>query len=155
VSFVDQNLLAGEQVTYRTHLHWKVYIGPVLLSVLVFAPLTWLAFVSQRRMVTIAPAVGIVVAILSAYLRRRSSEFAVTNKRVIMKLGVFQTRSVELLLPKVEGIAVDQGMGGKLFGYGNITVTGSGGTREQFAGIGHPMAFRQAVQGATDRGSTP
>ena len=152
MTYVDQNLLPGEEVRFRTHLHWKIYLGPVLLSLLIFAPLTWLAYQSQRPIVAVAPVAAIVIALVSAVMRRRYSEFAVTNKRVIMKLGVFQTRSVELLLPKVEGIAVNQGLGGKLFGYGDIVVTGTGGTREQFAGIGHPTEFRNAVQGATDKG---
>jgi uncharacterized membrane protein YdbT with pleckstrin-like domain len=149
VSYVEKNLLAGEQVTFRTRLHWNVYVAPALLSLLVFAPLTWLAYESQRPVVAVAPVAAIVVALLSAYLRRGSSEFAVTNKRVIMKLGVFRTRSVELLLPKVEGVEVNQGLTGKLLGYGGIVVTGSGGTREQFADIAKPLEFRRALQTAT------
>ncbi len=149
VSYVDGNLLTGEEVTFRTRLHWNVYVGPALLSLLVFVPLTWLAYRSQRPVVAVAPVAAIVLALSSAFLRRRSSEFAVTNKRVIMKIGVFQTRSVELLLPKVEGMTVNQGLMGKMLGYGDIIVTGSGGTREQFSDIGKPLAFRRALQTAT------
>ncbi|HVA57357.1 MAG: PH domain-containing protein [Gemmatimonadaceae bacterium] len=149
MSYVDENLLAGERVSFRTTLHWNIYVVPVLLSLVVFAPLTWLAFESQRPVVAAAPVAAIVIALLSAFLRRRSSEFAVTNKRVIMKLGVFQTRSVELLLPKVEGVGVNQGLMGKMLGYGEIVVTGSGGTREQFSDIDKPLEFRRALQTAT------
>ncbi len=149
MSYVDKNLLDGERVTFRTRLHWNVYVAPALLSLFVFAPLTWLAFKSQRPLVSIAPVAAVVAALASAYLRRRSSEFAVTNKRVILKFGVFQTRSVELLLPKVEGVAVNQGLMGKMLGYGNIEVTGSGGTHERFSDIGDPLAFRRALQSAT------
>ena len=80
----------------------------------------------------------------------KSSEFAVTNKRVIFKLGVLTTRSVELLLPKVEGIAVTQSMAGRIFGFGAIVVSGSGGTQEPFRDIQSPLAFRQAVQAAAE-----
>lgn len=149
MSYVDDNLLAGEQVAFRTRLHWNVYVAPTLLSLLVFAPLTWLAWVSPRPLVAVAPVVAILIAELSAWLRLRSSEFAVTNKRVIMKLGVFRTRSVELLLPKVESMTVNQGLAGKLFGYGEVEVTGSGGTRETFADIGRPLEFRRALQTET------
>ena len=77
-------------------------------------------------------------------------EYVITNKRVIIKLGVLNTRSIELLLPKVEGIEVTQSLTGRLFGYGEIIVTGSGGTKELFEGIQTPLDFRQAVQAATD-----
>ena len=52
-------------------------------------------------------AVGVLV-LLRAVIKRQSSDFAVTNKRVMMKAGVFTTRSVELLLNKIEAIAVNQ-----------------------------------------------
>jgi len=95
----------------------------------------------------------IVVLLGAAFIRRRSSEYAVTSKRVIVKVGVMQTRSVELLLNKVEGITVTQGVMGKVFGYGEIVITGSGGTKEPFDGIQAPFDFRRAVQAATEGGS--
>lgn len=150
MSYVHDHLLAGETIAWRGTIHWKVYVAPLLLSVFVFAPLAALAFVSGTPLVAIAPTAVIMIAFGAAWLRRQSSEFAVTNKRVIVKIGVFQTRSVELLLSKVEGIGVNQGLAGKVFGFGEIVITGSGGTKEQFSGIQSPFKFRQAVQTATD-----
>lgn len=153
MSYVDRHLLAGETVSYRTHLHWKVYLLPGLLVLLVLLPLTILALSSDIRMLALLPGVAAIGVIGFAWLRRRGSEFAVTNKRVLIKLGVLTTRSIELLLPKVEGIAVEQSLAGRLFGYGRIVVTGSGGTKESFDGIQSPLDFRQAVQAATDTGA--
>jgi uncharacterized membrane protein YdbT with pleckstrin-like domain len=99
--------------------------------------------------------VVIAIGVLGAgWIRRRSSEFAVTNKRVIIKLGVLTTRSMELLLSKIEGITVTQSIMGRMFGFGEIIVTGSGGTQEPFDNIQAPLDFRQAVQAATDGGSS-
>jgi hypothetical protein len=63
---------------------------------------------------------------------------------------VLRTRSIDLLLPKIEGITVTQSFGGRLFGYGEIVVIGTGGTQEPFADIQAPLDFRQAVQAAAD-----
>jgi hypothetical protein len=52
------------------------------------------------------------IALAVPYVKRRNSEFAVTNKRVIIKLGVLTTRSVEVLLPKIESITVTQSLVG-------------------------------------------
>jgi uncharacterized membrane protein YdbT with pleckstrin-like domain len=150
MSYVDRHLLPGETVTYRTRLHWKVYLLPGFLVLLVLLPLTILALSSDIKILALLPGVAAIVVIGFAWLRRRGSEFAVTNKRVIIKLGVLTTRSIELLLPKVEGIAVEQSLSGRIFGYGGIVVTGSGGTKEPFDGIQSPLDFRQAVQAATD-----
>jgi uncharacterized membrane protein YdbT with pleckstrin-like domain len=153
MSYVDQHLLPNETVTFKTTLHWKVYVWPVLLSALVCAPLIVLALRSEHKPLAAAPALVIVALLGAAFIRRSSSEYAVTSKRVIAKVGVMQTRSVELLLGKVEGITVTQGLMGKLFGYGEIVITGSGGTKEPFDGIQAPFDFRRAVQAATDGGS--
>ena len=150
MSYVDGHLLPGETVAFRTRMHWKVYVGPLLLSLLIAIPLIIWAFKSDNKALAPLPLILIPIVLLPAWVRRRSSEFAVTNKRVIAKVGVMQTRSVELLLGKVEGIAVNQGMSGKIFGFGEVVITGSGGTKEEFAGIQAPLDFRQAVQAATD-----
>jgi len=150
MSYVESNLLAGETVRFRTRLHWKLYVWPLVVTLLVLVPLTVLMLRMHAGMWS-----GVLVPLgllwlLAAHLRRASSEFAVTSKRVVIKMGVMSTRSLELLLPKVEGIAVNQGPGGKLFGYGSIVVTGSGGTRESFSDIQDPLALRRAIQEATD-----
>src|ERR1700680_5185738 len=93
--------------------------------------------------------------LLATFIKRQSSDFAVTNKRVMMKVGVFSTRSVELLLNKIEAISVNQSFIGRIFGYGDIVVTGSGGTREAFSHIEGPLEFRRAVQSVTDTRSSP
>jgi uncharacterized membrane protein YdbT with pleckstrin-like domain len=150
MTYVASHLLPGETILWNGSTHWKVYLAPLLLSLFVFVPLMVLAFVSGVPVVAIAPNAVIVILFGIAWLKRRSSEFAVTNKRVVIKVGVLQTRSIELQLSKVEAVTVNQGLAGKLFGFGEIVITGSGGTKEQFAGIASPIKFRQAVQSATD-----
>ena len=86
---------------------------------------------------------------LSSYINFTSSEFGVTNRRVLIKVGFIRRRSLELLLSKVEGIGVDQGIPGRIFGYGTIIVTGTGGTKEPFRNITAPMEFRKTVQEQT------
>lgn len=150
MSYVDQHLLPNETVAYKTTVHWKVYVWPAVLTVVVFIPLVFLASTARNKGIVLLPLVAIVLLFGVAWLQRRFSEYAVTNKRVVVKVGVLQTRSLELLLGKVEGISVNQGLGGKLFGYGQIVITGTGGTKELFSGIQSPFDFRRAVQSATD-----
>ena len=155
MSYIDRNLIAGERVVYRTRLHWLVYAMPVLFSVVVLLPIAWFLASGSWQGFAWVPLALVLVVLLPAVVKRQSSDFAVTNKRVMMKSGVFTTRSVELLLNKIEAIAVDQSLLGRLFGYGDIVVTGSGGTREAFSHIQSPLEFRRAVQSVSDapRGS--
>jgi uncharacterized membrane protein YdbT with pleckstrin-like domain len=152
MSYIDRHLLPGEVVTYRTRLHWKIFVVPVLVSLGMVALTLW-ALSANRRVLAIPPVAVALILLLAAWIRRRSSEFAVTNKRVIIKLGVTTTRSMELLLSKIEGITVSQSLAGRIFGFGEIVVTGSGGTQEPFDNIQSPLDFRQAVQAATEQGT--
>ena len=150
MSYIDGNLLPDEQVVFRTRLHWKILVGPLLFAVVTVLPVVWmLSQGTWNSLILIAPGLGLLV-FLAAVIRRQSSDFAVTNKRVVMKVGVFSTRSVELLLGKIEAITVHQSLAGRIFGYGDIMVTGSGGTEEPFSSIQSPLELRRAVQSATD-----
>ncbi|MDQ2962146.1 MAG: PH domain-containing protein [Pseudomonadota bacterium] len=150
MSYIDSNLLEGEHVVFRTRLHWLLFMGPVLFIVIILLPAAWFLSGSTWSSYAWIP-IGLAALILVAtFINRQSSDFAVTNKRVMMKVGVFSTRSIELLLNKIEAIAVEQSLLGRLFGYGDIVITGSGGTKEAFSRIQSPLEFRRAVQSVTD-----
>ncbi|WP_314411458.1 PH domain-containing protein, partial [Pantoea septica] len=53
--------------------------------------------------------------------------------------------TVELRLDKVESIGVNQGIMGRLLGYGNIVVKGTGGTGTPIPSIKKPLDFRRVV----------
>ena len=150
MSYIDSNLLPGEQVVYRTRLHWLLFIAPVLFTVVVLVPIAWFMASGTWSHFAWIPVLLALLVLLTTYVKRNSSDFAVTNKRVMMKLGVFSTRSIELLLNKIEAITVNQSFIGRALGYGDIVITGSGGSRETFSRIQGPLAFRRAVQSVTD-----
>ena len=86
------------------------------------------------------------ILVLPPWIKSSSSEFAITNKRVLIKVGLIRRHSLELLLQKVEGIGVDQGILARILGYGTITISGVGGTKEAFRVISNPLEFRRQVQ---------
>lgn len=150
MSYVEKHLIPNETVFYFTRLSRIVYLKAALVLIAALALLAWASTQADPANPVYAVA-GIVLLIgltlfLAAFIRRLSSEFAVTNKRVIIKLGLFSRRSVEILLTKVEAITVDQTLLGRIFGYGSITIIGTGGTKEPFHLIGDPLEFRRQSQ---------
>lgn len=141
MGYVDSNLLPNEQVTYRARLHRIIYLFPFCLFVIAIV-----VAIAGGRWTALALAVLALITMLPPWVRSISSEFAVTNKRVLVKVGLVRRHSLELLLQKVEGIGVDQGILGRILGYGTITVSGTGGTREAFRMIANPLEFRRQVQ---------
>ncbi len=122
MGYVEKSLMSGEQVVYRAQLHWIVFVSLRALLTLFLAPL----------------------------IQRATSEFAVTNRRVVIKVGLVSRKTVELNLEKVESIGVDQSILGRILDYGTIEVVGTGGTREPFRGIRDPLGFRRAVNEASE-----
>jgi uncharacterized membrane protein YdbT with pleckstrin-like domain len=154
MGYVESHLLPGEEIVHRGHLHKIVYLVPVLTAVTLmigaFVALTTDHFALGGVALALA-----LVPLIWAQIAYTSSEFAVTNKRVVIKVGFIQRRTLETLLSKVEGIEVTQGFMARLLNYGTIVVTGTGGTREQFQNIAAPLEFRRQVQAQVSSVESP
>ena len=156
MGYLEESLASGEVVLYRTRLHWTVLFWPLVASVLFGAGAVALFVVAVRSGAEgrsgpfLVAGVACLLVAASAWivgqLRRSSTEMVVTNRRVLMKSGILGRRTVELMLSKVESIGVDQGVWGRLAGFGKVTVRGTGGTCELFERIAQPLEFRRQVQ---------
>jgi len=156
--YVDRNLSPGETVVYETRLHWIVMLRSIVqaaIAVLIAAGVLYYAFTTasipdnQLHLMEGAAAVLIVLAIIlliAGATRRNATEMAVTNHRVIIKVGLVGRRTIEMLLSKIESIEVKETATGRMLGYGTIVVIGTGGTPEPFHQVAHPLEFRSKVQ---------
>ncbi len=88
----------------------------------------------------------LIITGVPSLINYKTSEFGVTNKRVLAKYGFIRRRSTEILLTKVEGIIVDQGILGRSLGYGSVIISGTGSLKNQFKEISNPLEFRKIVQ---------
>jgi uncharacterized membrane protein YdbT with pleckstrin-like domain len=117
-SYVNNNLVKDESVQYETGYHWIIFCNLRAVFTLFIAPL----------------------------IDKYTDEFAITNKRVIIKTGLISRRTLEMNLSKIESVNVNQSILGRILGYGTITVIGTGGTRESFPKIQKPLEFRKKFQ---------
>jgi uncharacterized membrane protein YdbT with pleckstrin-like domain len=98
------------------------------------------------------PLAGLAVLLLGAlmlippFIAYQTTELGVTNKRMIVKVGFIRRRTLELLLRQVEALSVDQTLGGRMLGYGTITLSGTGGVREIFHRVREPLELRRRIQ---------
>jgi uncharacterized membrane protein YdbT with pleckstrin-like domain len=141
MGYIEANLLPGETVVQRARLHWIVF----LKAIAVFIVGLGLLYFDPKLIGAVVMAVGVLMA-LPPWIQRVSSEFGVTSKRVIIKVGVIQRRTLELLIRQVEAISVDQSLTGRMLNYGTITLSGTGGVKETFHNISHPLEFRRSIQ---------
>jgi uncharacterized membrane protein YdbT with pleckstrin-like domain len=153
LSYIEQVLLPDEIVLSWTHLHWFIYLRSIALLGLALVLLVASTAVAQTVELYFQIA-ALVVALIGvwflifAWLRRRSTELAVTNRRVIHKTGVLGRTTHEMSRDKVETVEVQQSLIGRIFNYGTIIVRGTGSSWEPFSHIENPLVFRSNITAA-------
>ena len=118
--YVSENLTKDEHVIYETKNHWMIFLTPRGIFSLFVLPM----------------------------IQLMTSEYAITNKRVIIKVGLVSRKTLEMNLQKIESVNINQGLLGRILNYGTIVIVGTGGTREPFAYINNPLEFRKTFQDA-------
>jgi uncharacterized membrane protein YdbT with pleckstrin-like domain len=128
-----------ERTVYQTGLHWAVFLRPV----------AWLVVAFITKNVPALPGLFILVALVDLvgrFFMRSNTQFSLTTRRLSMTTGTLRKRSLELLLSKVESISVNEGLVGRMLGYGTVVGGGTGGTKEPFPLVANPQEFRDKVQ---------
>lgn len=140
-SYVRKSLGKDEELLTAARIHWIVYwrvvwflLGGIILLALPYVAARWLGGLSLVIAAVLA---------LKAWIYAESTELAVTNHRVIAKTGFIRRNAIELLHSKVESFDVDQGIIGRIFGFGSVSVTGTGGSGEPLQFVAQPFLFRR------------
>ena len=156
MGYVRRVLQPNERVVYATRLHWRIYVRCAVL-LLLSAALAVAARSFPDRQPEIGLALWIVALMclllalsagLQALVRRATTEFAITDHRVIYKTGLMSRHTLEMNCAKIDSVDVDQTILGRILGYGTIVVRGSGGSLEPIRDIARPLVFRSYITAA-------
>ena len=153
MSYASKHLIPDEKLLYETRLSWVVLFWPVIVPSLILLGIGgYLVYHYANADVDNMKEIGVGLIVVAALVfgigltKRNATEMAVTNKRVLIKQGVFGRRTLEILLQKIESIAVEESMSGRILGFGTVIVRGTGGTPEPFKKMAHPLEFRRHVE---------
>jgi len=133
VSYIDESLIEGETILHRARVSWWSQSGFVLLGVVLLVVVVGLFF------------------LIYAWIQVRSTEIAITNRRVIAKFGFIRRHTVEINLAKVESLRVEQGFWGRMLNFGTIFIGGTGTAMAPIPDIADPLVFRRKFMEATNR----
>ena len=86
-----------------------------------------------------------VIALADEWIRRKTTEIAVTDRRIIFKRGLIRRHTIEMNMDKVESVDVDQTVLGRLFNFGTIVIHVTGSDVEPLHRIEDPLRFRSFV----------
>jgi len=150
--YIDENLQPGEKVLYSTNAHWIFFLPAISLWILAGVLFTLSGMVPAGSPLIVAcwALAAIVAAValyktVTAWFHRWTTETDVTNLRVVHKTGFINRKTFEMSLDKIESVDVDQSIPGRVFGYGNVTITGVGKSEERLDTVSSPLAFRNAI----------
>jgi hypothetical protein len=148
MGYAENSLIAGEKIVYEGQVHWSVMLGPMIGAA--FFGLIGLVFLMASTGTGLAfLAIGAVSAFVGI-MRIKSTEMVLTNKRILLKQGILKTRTIEVLLSKIEGISVEEPLLGRVLGYGTVMIRGTGGTHEPFRNVARPAEFKRRAQTIID-----
>jgi uncharacterized membrane protein YdbT with pleckstrin-like domain len=150
--YVRRVLQPGETIVYSTKLHWLVYVNAILLGIICIILIGGAIATNDNPNLSLALVIAAIIfallslaAALRGFIRRATTELAVTDHRVIYKSGLLSRHTIEMNRDKVESVDVDQSLLGRIFGYGTVVVRGTGGSLEPMRNIGDPLTFRTYI----------
>lgn len=126
--YIEKHLCEGEILRHRGAFHWfehaKAWLMLVVFGILI---------------------VGIVYFI-AKMIHLNTTEFVVTDRRVVMKTGLWSADVNEIALDAIEGSTLKQGILGRIFGFGRLSIHGRGETHITFPSMAHPQKFRAEAE---------
>jgi len=169
-----KNLMEGEEFLGNPQLHWIYVIKPLLYSLPFFIILLclWfggdsLASVSDQmgydlwmpvkilvRQVFLAGFLVILVVFVCRILQYLNTEYAVTNKRLIIKRGVISLSIAEIPTDRIESIYITQSLLGRICHYGTMKFSGIGGMMPVFYMVARPYGVRRKIVEIIERNKT-
>jgi len=133
MSYIEDSLIEGERVVHTARVSWWSQFGLIVLGIVLLVVVIGLFF------------------LIAAWINVRSTEIAITNKRVIAKFGFIKRDTVEINLDKVEALRVEQGFVARMLNYGTVFMTGAGTSVAPMKNIADPLVFRRKFMEATNR----
>src|SRR4051794_7917831 len=119
MSYVREVLQPGEEIRFRTNVHWFVYLPAVVMFLVRIAFALWYTAAASQHLIllilSVLSAVAGVLLFMPAWLKRFGTEIAVTDRRVIYKTGLVQRDTTEINMAKIESVDVSQSILGRVF----------------------------------------
>lgn len=146
---IEQNLLPEERIVFRTKKHLIVFVYPTLIALVAIWATPFMAgneFLSKVKWV---PSFIVLLFYAQVGLEYWCSDFAVTNKRVLMREGFFVRHANETRLSAISQVNIYQDLFGQMFNYGSIVINAFGAD-DFFSMVDKPEEFKRQVNRQLD-----
>ena len=155
MSYIKESLNDEEKIISIFPYHWIIWIKnilPTLIRVSLFIGFFSIMLPKLPALLTPLKAyiywiviLILIITIISKILHILGLEQGITNKRMIMKTGFFSRKTDEMIISKVETVEINQSAIGRVFGFGNVIITGTGNSNIVFKEIKNPIEIKKII----------
>jgi uncharacterized membrane protein YdbT with pleckstrin-like domain len=158
---VALNLGPGEQVVFEGHPSWRAILGFYLKGALIIGAVVALVVLYGKTIgddvsettVTAVLIVGAAIVALVGFLRRVSTRYTITNRRLHVKHGMISRNVQETKIERVQDVNYRQSMFQRLMQIGDVDFDTAANDPDGdfiFAGVAQPEQVVDRVHHATE-----
>lgn len=146
---IAKNLLSDERILFRTKKHVIIFFNPVFFTILSVIATYYMS--ANEILFKLQWVPWLVTLIFWGYmwLEYVFSDFAVTDKRVMMREGFFHRHANELRLTTISQVNVDQNLLGVMLNYGTVSLNAFG-VFDTYTYIARPNQFQKYINAQLD-----
>lgn len=161
LSRVALNLGPGEQVVFEGHPSWRAILGFYIKGIAIVAAAALLVViygntigddVSSAALVLVLIA-GSALVVLIGFLRRVSTDYMITNRRLYIKHGIISRDVQETKIERVQDVNYRQSLYQRMMQIGDVDFDTAATSAESdfvFAGVAKPEQVTDRVHRATE-----
>ncbi len=130
MAYPRELLTGGEEIEYEMRQHWKFLAVPILATVVLIPLAVYLYAISDNSFVQWLVLIGALVLlvwwVLTPLVQWLTTEYVITNRRVIMRSGVIRRTGRDMPLSKVNDVQFEVGLVERILGCGTISIESAG-----------------------------
>jgi len=150
MSFIQNTLSENEKVDYIKINKWTFLFYYFLEAIGLTLITTSFIYFTVKGIDPIfisIMTIGLIIFFYNFYqlLKLKNIEMAVTDNRVIFKSGIISIKNEEIQNQAIETVEVNQGIIERIFGYGDVKITGRGNAVVIFKGVDDPINVKKRI----------
>lgn len=141
MGYIDRLLESGEEVLHRSRLPRAAFLIPLVF----LAAAVPLLINRNLGIGTLSLILGAISGIYAGVMYA-SAEYAVTNRRVLARVGFRDKVPWAVPFGDIQEVRVDQGALGRLLNFGTVHVKDTEGTTRSMEKLANPRAFVREIE---------
>ena len=135
MSYVKKNLNQGEHIISVAKRSNLLLRGRIILTFF-WVALSIAAYVFTKKYITFVIAGVALISFVVEFIKFKRNTLTLTNNRIIFRVGVFNTTSVDVFYEQIDTVTIKQNLRGKIFHFSDIWIsTGNSSSVKGLSGV--------------------